>query len=209
MTALEFSTPLSNRGPSLSDLAFERIADAIVDGQLAPGEVLRDHALAQQLGVSRMPVREALQRLERAGLVETAASRYTRVTSFTPERVAAGIEYAGFLYGAAMRLAVSRMTDEEQSQALDILGRLQAAEGADECLRAISELFRFAVTAAGNEVLHRRRDVSYLLACIARAMPVEDRVEPIRRERQRLREAVAARDADAAESAVRRMHGIA
>ncbi|WP_203136842.1 GntR family transcriptional regulator [Microbacterium sp. JZ31] len=208
-SALDFTTPLTNRGPRLSDLAFERIADAIVTGVLAPGEVLRDHALAQQLGVSRMPVREALQRLERAGLVETAASRYTRVTVFTPARIAAGIEYSGLLYGSAMRLAVTRMTDEQQSRAVALLDELAGEETATGCLTVMSALYDLALTASDNEVLQRRSDVAYMIARIAHALPGEDVVRPIQRERPHLRDALDARDADAAENAVRRIHGIA
>ena len=57
-------------GVSLSDEVYARIGAAIVDGSLAPGERLRDGDIAAQLGISRTPVREALQRLERFGLVE-------------------------------------------------------------------------------------------------------------------------------------------
>jgi DNA-binding GntR family transcriptional regulator len=50
-----------------------------VDGTLAPGETLRDQEIAELLGVSRTPVREALRRLEDEGFVETALNRWTRV----------------------------------------------------------------------------------------------------------------------------------
>lgn len=52
----------------------------IIDGTLKPGEKLRDAELAEALGVSRMPVREAFLRLEDEGLVETSANRWTRVS---------------------------------------------------------------------------------------------------------------------------------
>ncbi|WP_309068522.1 GntR family transcriptional regulator [Microbacterium sp.] len=208
-SALDFTAPLTNSGPRLSDLAFERLADAIVKGVLGPGELLRDHALAQQLGVSRMPVREALQRLERAGLVETAASRYTRVTVFTPDRIAAGIEYAGLVFGSAMRLAATRMTDAQQEQALAALDELPAHATAADCLKTMTTLYTLVLAASDNEVLQRRSDVAYMIARIAYALPAEQVVRPIQRERQQLRDALAARDADAAESAVRRIHGIA
>ncbi len=67
-------------GVSLSDEVYARIGAAILDGTLAPGERLRDVDIATQLGISRTPVREALQRLERFGLVEVAVGRYTRVS---------------------------------------------------------------------------------------------------------------------------------
>src|SRR5438067_10360445 len=61
------------------DEAYERIRDWIIDGTLRPDEILRDHDIAQSLGVSRTPVREALRRLEDEGFVETALNRWTRV----------------------------------------------------------------------------------------------------------------------------------
>jgi|SRR5205085_1265914 len=65
--------------PLARDEAYERLRDCIIHGSLRPGEVLRDHDIAQSLGVSRTPVREALRRLEDEGFVETALNRWTRV----------------------------------------------------------------------------------------------------------------------------------
>ena len=70
-------TPLSRT--LARDEAYERLRAWIVDGTLQPGELLRDQAIAQSLGVSRTPVREALRRLEDEGFVETALNRWTRV----------------------------------------------------------------------------------------------------------------------------------
>ena len=56
---------------SLRDYAYDALRSAIVDGTLAPGEKLRDAELESWLGVSRTPIREAIARLETAGLVRT------------------------------------------------------------------------------------------------------------------------------------------
>ncbi len=61
--------------------AYAALKDWIVDGILKPGEKLRDQDLAEKLGTSRTPVREALRRLEDEGLVETSLNRWTRVSS--------------------------------------------------------------------------------------------------------------------------------
>lgn len=58
---------------------YATIQNWIVEGVYQPGEIMRDHDLAAALGVSRTPVREALQRLEDEGFVQTAANRWTRV----------------------------------------------------------------------------------------------------------------------------------
>ena len=52
----------------LTDIVFERLRDAIIDGRLEAGQWLRQEPLAQELGVSQMPVREALKRLVAEGL---------------------------------------------------------------------------------------------------------------------------------------------
>ena len=66
--------------PLARDEAYKRLRAWIVEGTLQPGEVLRDQGIAQSLGVSRTPVREALRRLEDEGFVETALNRWTRVS---------------------------------------------------------------------------------------------------------------------------------
>jgi DNA-binding GntR family transcriptional regulator len=65
----------------LRDSVYEHLRDRIVDGTLPPGHRLRDADVAEELQVSRTPVREALRRLEDEGLVSAEASRWTRVTA--------------------------------------------------------------------------------------------------------------------------------
>src|SRR4051795_9676849 len=62
-----------------SDLAYTRVRGLILSGQLAPGAVLPQAALAQQIGISTTPLREALRRLKQEGLVELDAHRDARV----------------------------------------------------------------------------------------------------------------------------------
>ncbi|GGH34383.1 GntR family transcriptional regulator [Microbacterium album] len=120
----------------LSDMVAERIANAIMDGSLPAGTRLRDHDLAQQLGVSRMPVREALQRLQRVGLIETAASRYTRVTEVTPELAAATAEFAAHYTISLLRMALQRMTPEQRAQAGDAIDGIAERTGASGTVAA-------------------------------------------------------------------------
>jgi len=61
------------------DVVVERLRAWIIDGSLAPGEVIKDTEIADSLGVSRTPVREALLQLEREGLIESQPGRWTRV----------------------------------------------------------------------------------------------------------------------------------
>lgn len=65
-------------------VVFDEILDAVIRGELLPGQRISDAALAEQYGVSRTPVREALQRLRDIGVIEASASRFTRVAEVTP-----------------------------------------------------------------------------------------------------------------------------
>ncbi|MGP3535582.1 GntR family transcriptional regulator [Microbacterium sp. RD1] len=72
---------------SLVDQARDQIRRNILTGQLRPGERIRDSVLAEGMGVSRSPVREALRLLEQAGLVEKTNNRSYRIPEFAPEDV--------------------------------------------------------------------------------------------------------------------------
>src|SRR5579875_2787578 len=70
---------------SAKSVVLEKLAEWIEDGTLGPGELIKDGELAGRLGVSRTPIREALQVLEQRGLVEMQPGRLTRVTDITPQ----------------------------------------------------------------------------------------------------------------------------
>lgn len=70
--------------PPLREQAYQRIRRAILVGELGPGTQLSPAAIARNLGISTMPVREALRLLEDEGLVETSARRWTRVRTTSP-----------------------------------------------------------------------------------------------------------------------------
>jgi DNA-binding GntR family transcriptional regulator len=100
----------------------ERIRAAILDGEIQPGEWLRQEQLAQEYGVSQMPVREALKELAAEGLVEHLPYRGARVIAFSAEDVADLYQHRSFLEGWAARAAAGRITPAEVAE----LKRLQA-----------------------------------------------------------------------------------
>ncbi|MEO8095046.1 MAG: GntR family transcriptional regulator [Pseudolysinimonas sp.] len=79
---------------------FEQILAAVHTGALLPGQRISDAALAERLGVSRTPVREALLRLREIGIVEASPSRFTRVADVTPVQTAQAFVVWHALYGA-------------------------------------------------------------------------------------------------------------
>jgi DNA-binding GntR family transcriptional regulator len=70
---------------SVADQVFQAMLDSIVDGTLTAGAAVHDREWAVSLGVSRTPVREAIQRLDGLGLLDVAPARYTRLRAFSGE----------------------------------------------------------------------------------------------------------------------------
>jgi DNA-binding GntR family transcriptional regulator len=131
---------------SLAEQAYAALLDAIVGGALPPGERLRDTELAEQLGVSRTPVREALRRLEDEGLVETGRHAYTRVAPVEPDRIADAFPVVAALHALGTRLGVPALSsadleqmelhDRERTRALE-QGDVLAAIDADDAFHGV------------------------------------------------------------------------
>lgn len=95
------------RPQSLTDLAFERIREAIVTGDLKLGEQVSEVQLAQSMGISKTPVREALVRLRVEGLVDIQPQRGTVVFKLDPEQVTQLCRFRAMVETAALREAVA------------------------------------------------------------------------------------------------------
>lgn len=121
------STNIGESKQLLAEEVFHHIGRQIIDGTLAEGERIRDVEVAEELHVSRTPVREALQRLERLGMVTMYPSRYTEVTAVTSETVAQSLEFAGYQAGIAARLAVPRLTAVQREQVVRLMAAMQAS----------------------------------------------------------------------------------
>jgi DNA-binding GntR family transcriptional regulator len=105
----------------------DRLRTWIEEGVLAPGEVIKDGEIAERLGVSRTPVREALQVLERLGAVEMLPGRLTRVTAVSPDDVALLYAPLGVLHGLAAEMGAARATEQDVASMTDANERLLAA----------------------------------------------------------------------------------
>jgi DNA-binding GntR family transcriptional regulator len=140
----------------LRDTVHDRLRDAIVDGTLAPGEVVRDTELAAWLGVSRTPVREALLRLGETGLVRAAPGRSTVVAEIDLGEVRAAHTVVASMHRLAVSEAVARLTAAD-------LARMRAANerfahaieewDTDAALAADDDFHAVAVEASGNRAL--------------------------------------------------------
>jgi len=90
-----------------------RLREMILRGELAPGERLAEVGLAERLGVSRTPIRQALPALAREGLLAAAGRRGYVVRSFSPQDVLDAIETRGALEGLAARRVAERGFSKE------------------------------------------------------------------------------------------------
>lgn len=117
--------PLSSHGSVprtlRKDEVYERILGAILDGTLEPGERIRDGELKGWLGVSRTPIRLALDRLEGMRLVESVPNRYTRVCDAAPDLVPHLVEVLCGLWSLAVQLTVERLDPAGQRECRRLL----------------------------------------------------------------------------------------
>lgn len=141
---------------SLSEIATEKIRDAILDGTLAPGERLNDKELEDWLGCSRTPIREALSELARLGLVELAAQRYTRVAAPTENDRGKIAEALGVLIGGLASAAVPGLNAEQRAAAESAVG--------DETWGSLQTLIHVFIDGLSNERLAGTSDQAIALA---------------------------------------------
>jgi DNA-binding GntR family transcriptional regulator len=120
------STPTLER-PILRESVYKQLRNWIARGVLEPGEQLRDQELAERLGVSRTPVREALRRLEDEGLVETAKNRWTRVKPVELKEAELIYPIRAVLDGLALRLAFPLLDKNSLSTLRKANARLRSA----------------------------------------------------------------------------------
>ena len=100
----------------LRDVVFNTLRQAILKGELAPGERLMEIQLAEKLGVSRTPIREAIRKLELEGLVLMIPRKGAEVAKISEKSLRDVLEVRRSLEELAIELACQRMTDEEIEQ---------------------------------------------------------------------------------------------
>lgn len=96
----------------LRDVVFNTLRNAILTGELSPGERLMEIKLADKLGVSRTPIREAIRKLELEGLVVNTPRKGAEVANISPEDLRDVLEVRRSLEVLAISLACEKMTDE-------------------------------------------------------------------------------------------------
>ena len=194
------------------DLAFARIQDAIVRGELPAGQKISEASLCSRFGFGRGPVREAIRRLEGRGLIVRRPHAGASVVSLSYPRLLELYRVREALEGLAARLAAESASDDDIRDLRNLLEQHQAQITRDEG-RAYYQSegdvdFHYRIVrASGNETLYRVLDgeLYHLLRLYRyRLSTARGRPEKALKEHQHIIDAIEDRDGELAELLMRR-----
>jgi DNA-binding GntR family transcriptional regulator len=199
----------NRKGSSLKEIAYASIAEWIITDELETGAPLVESELAERLGMSRTPIREALHRLEQDGLVEILPRRGGIVTRLSSRDLEEFYEVREALDGMAARLAATR-GNQDHWDAIDQSFR-SADEEHDEQKRlekyqsAGDHLHLHVMQASANRRLQRVNENSRFQIRRERHIvaSIPGRIEQSAKEHRAILEALKRRDADDAEARMR------
>lgn len=213
-------TPAAAERRALVDKLAADLQARVLNGELASGTRLRQEALAEEFGVSRTPIREALRKLQASGLVELRPNRGALVRGLSPREIRHAYEVRAALEGLAAELAAVRVRQDQIERLREAMSffhtglarMIQAREGdGDAALtdeetalwsRANDQFHQVIHEASGNDVLaatlahlHRSfpRDLSRIVLSESTAL-LEENVH----EHEAILEAIKHRDGEAA-----------
>jgi len=162
----------------MRDEVYSTLLKWIMEGVLRPGEKLLDKELAENLGVSRTPVREALKRLEDKALIEASANRWTRVAQITMDEAELIYPIIWTLEALAVSLAMPHLTEQDFARMAQANADLTAAINARDPVKASKADARFhdvIIQKSKNhhlidilqdlKIKHRRLEVLYFEGC--------------------------------------------
>lgn len=191
------------------ELVLNRLRDAIVGGTLRPGEQIKTEDIAKDLGVSRMPVREALHRLEVEGLVVMRPYRGIVVAPLTAEGVRHAYELMAVIEGLAARKAAEYIPDKTLDDLAILLGQMDEARRLGDYPaysvlnhKFHSEIYGWYRSDRAHEIIHNLWNYVYRLR--SAYPPSQARLLEAATEHRAVVEALRKRDGILAEQLVRR-----
>ncbi len=152
----EFGKENENEYLPLRDVVFNTLRQKILTGELKPGERLMEIHLADQLGVSRTPIREAIRKLELEGLVTMIPRRGAEVAQITEKNLRDVLEVRRALDALAVELACDRITQDELNELKTACEHFEAEtkkKNANQVARADVALHDIILKASGNDRL--------------------------------------------------------
>ena len=194
------------RTRSRAEFVYESLRDAISDGRIAGGERVREEEVAHNLGVSRTPVREALQRLQQRGLLVLGAGRGLVVAQLSQQQVVELYAMREILEGSAARFAAKHATTAEIAILYQLQEQLRVAEGDAMLHVSLNRRFHQAIYEAAHnrylmQTLDSLHDSFALLRSTTLRLPHRQRNSD--EERRRIIAAIEKHDPDLAEREAR------
>lgn len=142
--------------PLRRQVAYERIKDALHHADLTPGEALSEMRLSKILGISRTPIREALQQLAQEGLVQIIPGQAVTVASPSLPEVLNAVHMRALLEPELARLVATAATDEQRKQLLEVVDLMTTAVANDDYIewsRANSSYHEIMSAICPNQLL--------------------------------------------------------
>ena len=142
----------------LSDRVKEYIVEAVLSGELKPGERIVESSMARQLGVSQAPVREAIRDLVLLGFLESEPYKGTSVRSFTPEELWETYTVRAALESLAARLAATHLTEDDVGALQSILDEMMEAarrEDLDKLVHLDNQFHETILQISRNKTLYQ------------------------------------------------------
>ena len=191
----------------LSEIAYERIKDAIRDGDFEPGQHLSETKLSRLLGISRTPVREAIHQLAQEGLLQIIPGRAVIVASLSIQEVMNAVHIRTILEPEIVRLAATSISPDDLEKLWKVLYLMEeslAEEDRSAWAKADNSFHEILSEACPNRLLgdmaiQVRNRVSYLASDNQTS---QKRMLACTREHRQVVEAIAAGDPQAAEQAM-------
>lgn len=193
--------------PSLRERVYAELRERIIEAEYPAGTRLVEREVAEELRVSRVPVREAMQRLESEGFLSVRPRRGSVVTDCGPEDAEHLFDVRENLEGLAARLAARHARPEELRALEELLARARRAAESGRLREAVSlnaDFHRAVVELSGNPLLvELMAPLDSRLRRLFRLTSAASDGEPMCGAHERLYEAVRDRDESAAESLAR------
>jgi DNA-binding GntR family transcriptional regulator len=198
------------RPEKLHEQVLERVRTALITGDYLPGDRLRENDIAEQMGVSRGPIREAFRQLEQEGLIVSQPHRGTYVATTSAEEFEHLVQVRALLEGYAIRHAVKRATPEHVAELQAVIQRLKAAVATmnlPEVAECVVTVHRTIVDLAGSPILARMWSTLTVLVrnrefVMFRQTPDPESIAEEAVSHERVVHALASGDPDQAERAV-------
>ena len=164
----EFQIQMNEYLP-LRDVVFNTLRQAILKGELRPGERMMEIQLAQRLGVSRTPVREAIRKLELEGLVLMVPRKGAEVAEITVKDLEDVLEVRAALEELAAKIACDHITDEQMQELKKAAADFKKVLDTDDltsCVQADMKFHEIIYNATDNarllQILNNLREQMYL-----------------------------------------------